>query len=57
MPCQPGRTRHNIRSNWVRLTTLVMEIVPSLGSPDPEYLRDRTTVTYVSLGATSLRMS
>ena len=38
MPCQCGRTHHNERLDWVEPTSLVMEITPSLGSPDPEYL-------------------
>ena len=39
MSCQPDRTRHNMQSDWVELTSLVMKIVPSLGGPNPEYLR------------------
>ena len=37
MPCQPGRTRHTTRPNWVGPTLFVMEITPSLGSPDLGY--------------------
>ena len=39
MPCQLGRTHHNTKPDWVGYTSLVMEIAPSLGSPDPEYLQ------------------
>ena len=41
MPYQPSRTRHNTRPNWVGPTSLIMEITPSLGSPDLEYLREQ----------------
>ena len=39
MPYQPNRTRHNMRPNWVRSTSLVMEITQCLGSPSVGYLR------------------
>ena len=39
MPCQPSRTRHTMRPNWVEPTLLVMKIAPNLGSPDPGYLK------------------
>ena len=57
MPGQPDRTHHNTRPDWVGPTSLVMEIIPIFRSPGPEYLRDRTTATCVSSGATSLGMS
>ena len=37
MPCQPGRTRHTMRLNWVGPTIFIVEITPSLESPDPGY--------------------
>ena len=39
MPYQSGRTRHTMRPKWVGPKLLVMEINPSLGSPDPRYLQ------------------
>ena len=37
MSCQPGRTRHTTRPNPIGPTLFIIEIIPSLGSPDPGY--------------------
>ena len=37
MPCQPDMTRHTTRCNWVGPTLFIVEITPSMGSPDLGY--------------------
>ena len=50
MPYQPGRTRHNMRPNWIGPTTLVMEIASSLGNPDPGCLQGQNYSDLCELG-------
>ena len=50
MTCQPGRIHQNMRPNWVGPTPLIMEIAPSLGSPDPQYLQEYNYSDLCELG-------
>ena len=50
MPCQPSKARHNTRPNWVGRISLVMEITPSLGSPNLEYFREQNYSNLRELG-------
>ena len=37
IPCQPDKTRYTTRPNWVGPILFIVEITPSLGSPDLGY--------------------
>ena len=50
MPCQSGRKHHTMLPNWVGLTSLIMEIAPSLGSHGPGYLRGQNYSDLHELG-------